>query len=696
MALSTRLTVFPRVPWLTHSMRWVPLGAPRLSSFLRWVPPRAPRLSSFLRGASPRAPRLSSFLRRASPRAPRLRALFLRWVPPRAPRLKALTLALGFGALLPLSLAPFDWWPLGLVSIAGWLWLLGRSAAGAAALGFAYGVGKYGVGVSWVYVSIHLYGGASPWLAGFLVLLFVCGLALFTLLQGWAYALLRVPPSSGRWAAVLFNAWLFAAVWVLFEWLLTWFLSGFPWLYPGYGHLHTPLAHLVPVGGVSLASLGVVVTAAFLLLALQPERSWGFRATALAIGAAPWLFGLALSAVQWVAPAGERSAALVQGNVDQAVKWRPESREPLVKRYLRLSEPYWGSRVHARGIPPGNSAEGSLPARGAPTHTPAEGSFPARGTPSRSLAEGSFPARGTPSRSLAEGSFPARGTPSRSPAEGSFMRGAGPTRTPAKGSLIVWPEAAITLFEHEAGDLLERLARRGEQSGTALVLGLPRLQVQPESAGRHLSHESSYGFQNAALALGDGEGRYIKRRLVPFGEYVPLEGLLRGLIEFFDLPMSRSAPGPWRQPLLRVGADAAALAICYEVAYADLMRSTAAEADLLITITNDTWFGRSIGPLQHLQIAQARALENGRWLLRTANSGVTAIVDHRGRIQSRLPQFEQGVLAGNFHVMTGRTPYSRFGSAWLVVLCAATLLFAGLRLCFSQTRPARRAEATPR
>ena len=568
--------------------------------------------------------------------------------------------------MLPLSLAPFDWWPLGLVSIAGWLWLLDRSAAGAAALGFAYGVGKYGVGVSWVYVSIHLYGGASPWLAGFLVLLFVCGLALFTLLQGWAYALLRVPPSSRRWAAVLFNAWLFAAVWVLFEWLLTWFLSGFPWLYPGYGHLRTPLAHLVPVGGVSLASLGVVVTAAFLLLALQPERSWGFRAAALAIGAAPWLFGLALSAVQWVAPAGERSAALVQGNVDQAVKWRPESREPIVKRYLGLSEPYWGSRVHARGIPPGTSAEGAFPARGAPTHTPAEGSFMRGAGSSRSLAEGSFPARGTPTRTLAE------------------------------GSLIVWPEAAITLFEHEAGDLLERLAWRGEQSGTALVLGLPRLQVQPESAGRHFSHESSYGFQNAALALGDGEGRYIKRRLVPFGEYVPLEGLLRGLIEFFDLPMSRSAPGPWRQPLLRVGADAAALAICYEVAYADLMRSTAAEADLLITITNDTWFGRSIGPLQHLQIAQARALENGRWLLRAANSGVTAIVDHRGRIQSRLPQFEQGVLAGNFHVMTGRTPYSRFGSAWLVVLCAATLLFAGLRLCFSQTRPVRRAEATPR
>ena len=594
---------------------------------------------------------------------------------------KALTLAIVLGALLPLSLAPFGWWPLGLVSIAGWFWLLGRGAlsrgaqgnpshkwAGGAALGFAYGVGKYGVGVSWVYVSIHLYGGASPLLAGFLVLLFVCGLALFTLLQGCLYGLLRVPPAAaqeapaapgeqsppkplagaGLWRAALFNAWLFAAVWVLFEWLLTWFLSGFPWLYPGYGHLRTPLANLIPLGGVGFASLGVVATAAFLpLVFFERGAGWRFRTAALAVAVAPWLLGLALSSVQWVAPAGERSAALVQGNVDQAVKWLPESRVAIIQRYLDLSEPYWGN-----------------PGRG-------------RDAPSQASAESSS-AGGSPPHPRAEGSFHAGGLPPHPPAEGSFHAGGLPPHPPAEGSLLIWPEAAITLFEHEAGELLEGLARRGEQSGTALVLGLPRLQVQAES----------YSFQNAALAVGAGEGRYIKRRLVPFGEYVPLEGVLRGLIEFFDLPRSRTAPGPWRQPLLRVGADAAALAICYEVAYADLMRRTAADADLLITITNDTWFGRSIGPLQHLQIAQARALENGRWLLRAANSGVTAIVDPKGQVRARLPQFEHGVLTGSFQVMQGQTPYSRFGDAWLILLCAATASLAGWRRRFPAT-PAR-------
>ena len=84
--------------------------------------------------------------------------------------------------------------------------------------------------------------------------------------------------------------------------------------------------------------------------------------------------------------------------------------------------------------------------------------------------------------------------------------------------------------------------------------------------------------------------------------------------------------------------------------------------------------GLRIGPLQHAQIARARALENGRWLLRGTNNGVTAIVDHRGRVTDALPQFERGVLAGEFRIMEGRTPYSRYGDGWLVALCCAGLI----------------------
>jgi apolipoprotein N-acyltransferase len=231
--------------------------------------------------------------------------------------------------------------------------------------------------------------------------------------------------------------------------------------------------------------------------------------------------------------------------------------------------------------------------------------------------------------------------------------------------LIVWPEAALTLFEHQAAELLAALDEQGRASGTGLVLGIPALEVRPGD---------EIVFQNAALALGAAKGRYVKRRLVPFGEYVPLETLLRGLITFFDLPMSHAEPGAWQQPPFRLGEGSASMAICYEIVYPELSR---ADVNLLLTISNDTWFGHSIGPRQHLAIARMRALENGRWLLRATNNGVTAIVDPRGQVTARLPQFEAGVLTGGFRLMSGRTPFNRLGD-WplhlLLVVAAAVLL----------------------
>lgn len=503
--------------------------------------------------------------------------------PPQPGPIAASALALVCGALLPLTLAPFDWWPLGILSIGGWFWLLNLRPRNAAALGFAYGIGKFGVGVSWVYVSMRLYGGASVPLGAFLVLLFVAGLSVFTLLQGWLYS--RVAGGRGGLA----DAALFVAVWVLFEWLLTWFLTGFPWLYPGYAHLDTLLVHVIPVGGVSLASLGIVATSVFLVAALKssPGHSRRGRVAALLLAAAPWLAGLALVPMEWVRPASSHKAALVQGNVDQSIKWQAENRMPIVRRYLDLTEPYWGH------------------------------------------------------------------------------------------DLIVWPEAAITLFEHQAGDVLKALDERGERTGTTVLFGIPTAERIPGG---------DWFVYNSALAAGVGSGRYTKRRLVPFGDYVPFEGLLRGLIGFFDLPMSAFRPGPWELGTLDAGVGRAAVGICYEIAYGELMRASAAQADLLVTITNDTWFGASIGPLQHAQIARALAVENGRWLLRGTNNGVTAIVDHRGRMVSALPQFERDVLAGEFRIMEGQTPYNRYGDAWLVGLCFAGLVLGLLK---AQARTAR-------
>jgi apolipoprotein N-acyltransferase len=176
---------------------------------------------------------------------------------------------------------------------------------------------------------------------------------------------------------------------------------------------------------------------------------------------------------------------------------------------------------------------------------------------------------------------------------------------------------------------------------------------------------------------------------VPFGEYVPLERWLRGLIDFFDLPMSDFSAGDRSQGALRAGNHRVAPLICYEVAYAGLAATSARNAELMVTISNDTWFGRSIGPLQHLQIARMRALENGRYVLRGTNNGVSAIIDHRGRVVARSEQFVETVLTGKAQVMLGHTPFTSFGSTPLLasLLVLLVLMSALYRTLWADLGP---------
>ncbi len=186
--------------------------------------------------------------------------------------------------------------------------------------------------------------------------------------------------------------------------------------------------------------------------------------------------------------------------------------------------------------------------------------------------------------------------------------------------------------------------------------------------------DAAGNFLNTALIVGKGEGSYTKRHLVPFGEYVPLEKWLRGIIGLLDLPMAHNSPGEENQPALIAGRVKLSLSICYEVIYPELVRSTTYLPDLLVTISNDTWFGSSIGPAQHLQMAQMRALENGRYLLRATNNGITALVNHKGEITAALPQFKSGVLKAEAEIMDGVTPFHRFGQSPILILCLALLM----------------------
>ena len=189
--------------------------------------------------------------------------------------------------------------------------------------------------------------------------------------------------------------------------------------------------------------------------------------------------------------------------------------------------------------------------------------------------------------------------------------------------LVLWPESAVPNYLQRAQGFLEPIAERAAAANTTLITGIPFRPPDSES------------YHNSIAALGFGKGVYHKQRLVPFGEYVPLENLLRGLIAFFDLPMSAFSPGPENQAPLKVGAFRVAPFICYEIVYGGLVAKNARNADLLITISNDSWFGDSIGPWQHLQIAQMRGRENGRYVVRGTNNGISAIIDHQGKIVER-------------------------------------------------------------
>src|SRR5471032_1557812 len=201
------------------------------------------------------------------------------------------------GALTTLALAPFDIWPLALVSLVVlYLGLRDLKPRQALARGWFYGVGIYGGGTSWIYVSIHNFGGASILLAGFLMVLFVFAVSWFFALPTWLWA---------RWIrrneAPLADALAFAALWFALEMFRGWFLTGFPWLYSGYSQLDGPLAGLAPLGGIWLISFALALTAALLYNARRLFQ--GGRKAFIVLGAVllvgPWAVGIALKHHAW-------------------------------------------------------------------------------------------------------------------------------------------------------------------------------------------------------------------------------------------------------------------------------------------------------------------------------------------------------------------------------------------------------------
>lgn len=478
------------------------------------------------------------------------------------------------GALAPLSLAPFHFWPLGIVStflLAALLYQQPKTQS--LRRSFCFGLGLFGVGVSWVYVSIHFFGGASIIFAGLLTLLFVSFLALvfslpFILLGTWLH---RTP-----YTFIL----AFSCIWMLGEWLRSWLLTGFPWLYLGYAHQGTWLAGWAPISGVLGISFIVAFSGAiavYFLFNSASKRSLFITAACLSFF---WFGGASFRAVNWTIVSEQPiQVAQVQPNIAQDMKWQTNFVDPTLDLLKNMSLELW------------------------------------------------------------------------------------------QHDWIIWPEAAVPLTYQDALPFLTELNQHADNTNTGLITGIIYDDVREQR------------YYNSIAGFGDALGIYHKRRLVPFGEYVPLEDWLRGLIQLFDLPTSIISIGPQQQSGIRVNQIDIAPAICYELAYPDLIATTAKNSQVLLSISNLGWFGKSIGPPQFLQMGQMRALETGRYLIYNTNNGSSALINQKGEITQQTQAFIAQTLSGTIYPATGTTPFMRWGSSLLATISVLTL--AVFRLIFT-------------
>jgi len=240
------------------------------------------------------------------------------------------------------------------------------------------------------------------------------------------------------------------------------------------------------------------------------------------------------------------------------------------------------------------------------------------------------------------------------------------TQQAAGADLILWPEAAIPIPYEWVPEFFAGVQRVADRAGSTLIVGA--LRVDPTRTEAEV-------YQNILLAFTDETQIYIKRHLVPFGETFPVPGFIRSWMRLMNLPYTDLGHGDADQPPVDAAGEKLAIMICYEDVFPAEQLHYLPDATLLVNVSNDGWFGDSIAPHQHLQIARVRAAETGRYLLRAANPGLSAVIDPRGHVVDSLPQFRAGVLKASVQGYTGLTLYAFVGNYLVVLLAVAVIGF---------------------
>jgi apolipoprotein N-acyltransferase len=462
-----------------------------------------------------------------------------------------LILAALLGAVSVLGFAPFYLYPIPIATIASLflLWQRCTTPKQAARLGLVFGLGFFNAGIYWIYISLHDFGGMPFWMAAIATFALNAFLALFPATVGW------FSKRSGRLLATA------PLLWVLSEWVRSWIFTGFPWLAVGYSQVpYSPLAGFAPLFGIYGVSLFVTVAASAIVFWSNTSR---LRLVLFLL--ALWIAGSLLKHVEWSQPYhAPISAALLQGNVAQDMKWLPETTQRTLDQYLSMA-------------------------------------------------------------------------------------------LDSQAQLIVMPETALpALVQQLPSQYLEQLKQHALQQHGDILLGA----VEQENGN----------YYNSLLSVGSAPTQvYRKTHLVPFGEFIPLKGIFGWIYrDWLNIPLTDLSRGDIHQQPLSVAGQQVAINICYEDVFGEEIIRQLPQATLLVNVSNDAWYGQSLAADQHLQMSQARAMETARMVLRSTNTGATAVINRDGRVLAQLPHFTTSALTVQAQGYTGSTPYIRWGN-WPVI-----------------------------
>lgn len=235
------------------------------------------------------------------------------------------------GVLLTFAFAPFHFAWLGLISLTGLL-LLWKHYKHAGLLGFCFGIGFFGFGVSWVFVSIHEFGNTHVLLAGVITTCFIFILSLFPALNGFLF---KKYFNHSHWMATV----AFPTLWILLEWFRSWLFTGFPWLLIGHSQLDTLLRGYIPIFGVFGVGWLFALTSGMIVYCID-QKSWA-RVKCLMLLSLIWIIGFYLQRISWVYPLKSIEVSLIQGNVSTALKWNPNYVHETLEKYLSLTDRHW-------------------------------------------------------------------------------------------------------------------------------------------------------------------------------------------------------------------------------------------------------------------------------------------------------------------------------------------------------------------